>query len=423
MGKFGFVCVFLFLFLVSLDAKRTQQDYVGCCLGVTAESVRDLDVDKQLYDVVMYYDNIYDTAAIGGTIDIWRPPYLFALDYNYWYQYVADTGPLGIFGPIGPLGPLSSLGPIGYNISNSSYSGSSASCTFCASLEKYIQQEWQNHPGISVLGPNGPLGNKGPLTGPEVYKKMYHLYEVLYDANNFPHNLDIFGVWGILGPLGPLGALGALGPLGILGPIPQLTNVTSEGSYIDPTNGDVIRTYTILFDGSTNTYREYPLQEFYTVEKALSFKENDCSFATEGSLEQNQLSLTFNFQSNLNQTLSAVVIPILSSPSSTTLSDFDLDLTISSSHSSPRSFTSHSRSSLSTDSASGYIDYIVARITSGENVQLTVSALASRLSSSANHFRLYVTGSGFKEGKQGRLEDVDLFDHQNIFGPHILGQN
>jgi hypothetical protein len=42
---------------------------------------------------------------------------------------------------------------------------------------------------------------------------MYHLNEVPFGANDFPHNLDILGAWGILGPLGPLGALGLLGPL------------------------------------------------------------------------------------------------------------------------------------------------------------------------------------------------------------------
>jgi len=53
----------------------------------------------------------------------------------------------------------------------------------------------------------------GPLAPKAIYYTMYHLNEVPFGANNFPHNLDILGAWGVLGPLGPLGALGALGPL------------------------------------------------------------------------------------------------------------------------------------------------------------------------------------------------------------------
>ena len=60
----------------------------------------------------------------------------------------------------------------------------------------------------SNIGRAGPLGHLGPLTPKEVYVSMYHLNELLWGANEFPHALDAPAPWGVLGPLGPLGPLG-----------------------------------------------------------------------------------------------------------------------------------------------------------------------------------------------------------------------
>jgi hypothetical protein len=146
---------------------------------------------------------------------------------------------------------------------------------------------------------------------------------------------------------------------------------------------------------------------------------------TQGQLTSRVTSLSFQFNAYQNQSVSVIVIPLIQEIGNVgaPLSDFDIDLEITtpSKKIPSRHFSSHSRSSLSLKKpVTGYIDTIVCRAVAGDELRVTVSAVASRLSQTENWFRLFVVGDGFLEGTEGSLVDVDRFNHQNVFGSHII---
>ena len=410
-----------------------QQHYVPDNLYSTAERVLSYGIgENDLYDsVVMVYDCIDDASWEACKEQPWRPPMQYYIQHNYWSLFVNPSSCLGVGGPLGPVGVLSNFGPLGKNLStyNANWlSGNfDGSCEWCKSMEDWYSSLRYFKYG-DPLGMDGPLGENGPLSTTEIYSTMYHLNEPIFLANNFPTNLDITGVWGILGPLSILGPFGALGPLGVLyqSAIYSTINPAThmyDGQYRDPNTGEIVRKLSMQY--STDVFRVYDLFELYPPATAIDLGDShsqDSSFAVESYFRTVTQVDNYKFCSNYNQTISALVIPVMHIGDNVydeIFSDFDISVSDENNQLLMRSASSSSSRIFSEAQFSkyqGYIDWIVFR--AARNQCFTANISSQFLSPTNSYYRMFIVGDGFLEGEKDHEIDVNLFNHHNIFGTH-----
>ena len=398
--------------LCDSDQEYIQEGYYSNAIGVES-------LENNLYNSVsMKFDCTFDKTIENCTKQNWLQPFQYTFLPGYWDIFTESYSCLGIPGPLGPIGPLSNFGPIGKNTSDVTiiYNPLNGTCYWCNALKKWFK----DHQELSPLGENGPLGQNGVLTTDQIYNSMYHLNE-LYQANNFPTNLDITGVWGILGPLSVLGPLGILGPLGPLY-ISQIYNITSDGSYVNEKTNEIERNIVIPFSTSPQLIkRQYDLFEFYSYDYAVELSDNyeqDTSWSVEALLSSST-SHSFTFCSSYSQMISVIVLPIIKSGNANSNFAFgDFDLEIYDEKTNELIMYSNSVSSTNIEitpkSYDGLIDWIIFRSSPDE---CFVAQVTNKIVSDRSFFyRLYVVGDGFLQDSGDGFEDVDLFNHQNIFG-------
>lgn len=432
----------------------------------TAEHVLQLgpDRDDALYDVELYYDVELDEAS-GGLQDTWAPPFAYAFYWDYWKVFLHPSSCLGLAGPLGPYGPLSTWGPVGNAKWNPSAlpavyfaNGTDVSCEWCAAFSEFVSAWFDAQ---DPYGPHGPLGVAGPLAAPAVYVTMYHLNELFFNANNFPHALDVFAPWAPLGPLGPLGALGLLGPFGPLGPHGFKSADPASGvvdGQMRNATGDVQRSLRVLFDDTQDPppHRVYDLTELYpetTAARLGACGQQDTSWVVEGVLDHAADTDVFAFTSRYNQSVVVTVLPITVEPPGSyaeVLLDVNLFVTECEGAAPPpaencsvadaaaaaaggdapdraqcqRVLESQLKTPFAVFPATGLyglVDFAVFAAAPGRRYEVGVWGAYGDdpTASGRHHYRLAVTGSGFLEGHFNAEEDRAVFSHLNVRGPHL----
>ncbi len=425
---------------VSAEQPLVEQGYYSSSVNVRSMQ---RDINDDLYLTQINYDSIYDN---GEGVN-WVPPWAYSLtgywditgQYwapgEYWSFYLQDYSAMGILGPVGPAGPLSNRGPISTpSLAYMSEPGSkkiknffnlnNKNCRWCKKLWKRWYKPMVLDKGSRALpesdGPDGPLGEDGPLNPTAVYNTMYHLLETPYRAQNFPQNLDVVGTWGLLGPLSELGGFGAIGALGPNGlRILRGYTIDDNGSYID-SSSQIVRTFPMQYSHS-GTYRVYRMHEFYDESYAMGLGEdNDASFGVQGTMSDSGDSKSFVFTSLHNQIISAVAVPNTINLASNDFMDLDLQVEKKVNGEFKTVLIADSTSSTSIPvnvaNAEGYIDWGIFQANSGGVFRVTVTP--KTYDAQNNVYRIFVTGTGFLEGPEGQEEDINVFNHQNITGPY-----
>jgi hypothetical protein len=388
---------------LALAACPTDLDPALCRYSITSTSVSGLGP----YDVGGYASSTvsmnYDLATDNG-VDVFGTPYKGAR--NYWnvgqdYEYyIRGNGPLGAYGPIGANGPLGAYGPV-INVGvNNTQSPNNSFPTTISSQYIYTGSSWCS---TACYGPNGPLGQAGPLNPVAYHRDMAHLNEYWYDYqdawddyNDFPHQLDAAGVWGILGPLGPLGALGPTGPLGPMNAL--AINRTAAGDYVDNQNPAVLKravavVYQTNAQGQTSALRNYDLYEMYTKTRAQqlgtgSNPVNDTSFGVVSPDINVAAGDNYLFNSKYTQWLAVAVVP--GSGSSGQTDNFNFTLWTAVAGGTWKKVLTANNATLA---SGGLISFAMVRVKQNEQLKLTVTTPDGR----NRPYNLYVTGSGFAE--------------------------
>jgi len=193
----------------------------------------------------------------------------------------------------------------------------------------------------------------------------------------------------------------------------------------------------------------YDLFELYPVNVGQSLYDNDCSFAVEvrvvdasnapahpnhspndappcgeqqGKLTKSHLSDSFEFTSQYDHMVSALVIPnMMTRGTAVSFSDFDVRVN---KLNSKGKFVPIAQSALtsshqlSPSTYQGYIDSVIWRAHIGDRFRVDVFTTASKLEAE-NTYRLFVTGTGFRSGSRNNEVPTDTYNHRNIYGPHI----
>ena len=116
--------------------------------------------------------------------------------------------------------------------------------------------------------------------------------------------------------------------------------------------------------------------------------------------------------------ISVLVIPLISTVAhvGAEFSDFDIELAVLY-RGQYRTFAKSaltSSQSLLLESHEGFVDYIVFRAKKYERFQVTINA--KHVNPTNSGYRLFVTGTGFFEGKDQNQTDADAFNHLNVKG-------
>ena len=284
--------------------------------------------------------------------------------------YLSSISALGHYGPLSAYGPLGTLGPVGSNRWNPSY--------WISAVGDWA--EWSAD--FDVLGPDGPLGQGGPVSAAQYYGEA-DPGRALFASNDFAVQLRGLGLWSVLGPIGPLGALGPLGPLGPVGAHGFERN--ADGDYTR--DGQVVREIEVDFDGAGDR-RTWPLFEYYPdADTVLDGPTQDTSFMTRGVLNSRTRADVYRVRSAVDQLVTILVVP------EKELDDFDIAVE-----------TPGARIVANTGYAT--MDWIQLEAPAGTELQIAIRQYWSGhyLSSS---YRLIVVGSGAALGAT------------NISGDHV----
>ncbi len=441
------VCTALFLWTIvsapmaavtefDVDANRLVISADTITASVTSSDVSGVPNNATLGNIRMYYDAADTNVGYATTPNYWNAD---------WSAYIQPSSALGPLGPLGYSGPLSASGPLK---GNSFAWGPIAwlPSNYNAWVGSYFWNGSANFGSSDPYGPAGPLGASGPLTDQALYTTMYHLNEVIgastqeqsSDYNDFPHQLDIAGVWGVIGPAGPLGVLGPLGPLGSLG-YGSSGNVTIDATTGDmQANGQTKRDLVVQFDTATPTsYRTYDLSEVYPRANLISRQANPATFVndTSFSVDANSPSCTLSYASPQNHTYyfqskyDEFVSLVLTNTNAYAELDFDVYIkpdptsTFSAASdastwfgSTPKKFSVSTTSALWYNTATGYQDFAVMRVKKYEVIKVVVKAPLATAYDGCGYL-FHVTGTGFKtKTGTGSWSDSTLFAARRTSG-------
>lgn len=192
--------------------------------------------------------------------------------------------PLGTMGPLGYLGPLGQYGPVGDKSWNPS-SMISGGAGWEGTSDRLAES-------------GGPRGAGGVLSDRSMVGVDW------YNGGVLPA-LQPGGSTGVLGPAGPLGPLGLVGPLGPVGVHGH--HADQDGNYLGP-DGKVVRQMDARYDAQGS--RTWDLYERYTEERAKGMKDNDTSFAVDGTVSKQKEVDDYPFQVASPQIITVAVTPL-----------------------------------------------------------------------------------------------------------------
>jgi hypothetical protein len=190
--------------------------------------------------------------------------------------------PLGTAGPLGAYGPQGELGPVGSGAWNPS---------------TYISGGHWEGTSDALAAAGGPRGPAGVLS-------ERSMVGVNWFDGGVVDPLKPGGSAAILGPSGPAGPLGLTGPLG---PVGVHGHRRDEQGHFRDASGQIVRTMDAAYD--ERTLRTWDLYELYTESAAQQMRDNDTSFAVDGTLTGGQEADSYSFNVDHPQFVAINVVP------------------------------------------------------------------------------------------------------------------